>query len=351
MPKAKYSVRISLGRDDEGNRVRKTIYGNTKVELERNRTKAIAESAYLRNPSEITFEKYYEKWFEAYKSHESLNTQAMYNYIFSCLDSIKHKKVKDIKRSDLQLIVNKYWDRPTSAKQIVMGLKAVFKMAAADGIIIANPAEGLAKPKLIKTEKRILRPAELQAIKNADLDDMERTFVNILFYFGLRPGEALALMKKDFDFVSKTLIVSKALTFDVNQPILKGTKTDNVRKFPIPDAVCGQLKKYIKGCRCPYLFHKQDNTMITKSAYTKMWYRIKKKINIALGGNSTFDLLDGFSPYTFRRNFATNLYYSNVTIKKAAQLMGHCDTKMIMEVYAQIDDSREDLEALRKMSM
>lgn len=349
--KQKYSLRISLGYDTEGNRIRKTVHGNTKFELERNRAKILAESAVLHNPSEITFGRYYEKWFEAYKSHKSLNTQKMYEYIFSCLGSIKNIKIKDVKRSDLQLIVNEYWNRPTSAKQLVMGLKAVFKMAVADGIIISNPAEGLSKPKLVKTEKRILRPAELAAIKTCGLDDMERTFVNVLFYFGLRPGEALALMKKDFDFAAKTLTVSKAVTFDVNQPILKGTKTDNVRTLPIPDAVCNQLRQYIKDCHCPHLFHKQDNEMITKSSYIKMWNRIKREINSALGGDSTFDLLDGLSPYTFRRNFATNLYYSNVSIKKAAQLMGHADTKMIMEVYAQIDDSREDLEALTKMSM
>lgn len=35
------------------------------------------------------------------------------------------------------------------------------------------------------------------------------------------------------------------------------------------------------------------------------------------------------------------LYYSGISIKKAAALMGHTDTKMIMQVYAHLDDEKE----------
>ena len=36
------------------------------------------------------------------------------------------------------------------------------------------------------------------------------------------------------------------------------------------------------------------------------------------------------------------LYYSGISLKKAAQLMGHSNTKMIMEVYSHLDDEKEN---------
>ncbi len=35
------------------------------------------------------------------------------------------------------------------------------------------------------------------------------------------------------------------------------------------------------------------------------------------------------------------LYYSGITIKKAAALLGHSNTKMIMEVYSHLDEEKE----------
>lgn len=35
------------------------------------------------------------------------------------------------------------------------------------------------------------------------------------------------------------------------------------------------------------------------------------------------------------------LYYSGISQKKAVELMGHSDLKMIMEVYAHLDEQKE----------
>lgn len=48
--------------------------------------------------------------------------------------------------------------------------------------------------------------------------------------------------------------------------------------------------------------------------------------------------ISGLTAHIFRHNYATMLYYSGISMKKAAQLMGHSDTKIIMEVYAHLDD-------------
>lgn len=78
-----------------------------------------------------------------------------------------------------------------------------------------------------------------------------------------------------------------------------------------------------------------------------MWKSIINKINKAV--TTEFKqkmkqkLISGLTAHIFRHNYATMLYYSNISIKKAAQMMGHKDIKMIMEVYAHLDEEQENV--------
>ena len=83
---------------------------------------------------------------------------------------------------------------------------------------------------------------EREAIKKADFTPQENTFAMLLFYFGLRRGECLALTKSDIDFKKKILTVNKAVVFDVNTPIVKtGAKSDaGNRTIPIPESVSSE---------------------------------------------------------------------------------------------------------------
>ncbi len=51
--------------------------------------------------------------------------------------------------------------------------------------------------------------------------------------------------------------------------------------------------------------------------------------------------IQDLTAHIFRHNYCTMLYYSGISQKKAVELMGHSDIKMIMEVYAHLDDQKE----------
>lgn len=48
---------------------------------------------------------------------------------------------------------------------------------------------------------------------------------------------------------------------------------------------------------------------------------------------------------TFRHDFATKLYYSGISRKKAVEIMGHFGIQMIEKVYAALDAKKENSEA------
>lgn len=337
MSKWKYMERIDLGYTIEGKRIQKRVYGNSKAELERNKAALYKEYEDIRNPSDMTFREYADRWRATYKANQAINTARSYNYLFSKLGKLEHIKLKDVERMDVQELINSVWNTPSIAERLLWLVKAILQSAVDDGYIARNPAHGISKPKKPpKTAKLIIDDKILTAIKKADLNENERLCVNILYLFGLRPGEMLALMPSDFK--DGFLIVSKSLTWDGQMPMLKETKTGNVRRIPIPGgfkAPSGRL----------YLFTGKRGGLMYRSEWQQMWVVIKRKINAAAGGNNKVNALGDFSAYTFRRNYATDLYYSGVSLKKAAQLMGHTDTTMILRIYAQLDDSREDVES------
>lgn len=343
---AKYEKRISLGYDDHGHEIRKRIYANTKTELDQKIFLAKKEAAQLRNPTEMTLERFCERWFNAYKTHKAISTQTMYKYAFLKLEPIKGIKLKELRPSDFQSVINMHWNTPTACKHLVMTIRALCHSALAEGYINYDPSYGLETPRVPKKSRRVLTDKELDAFRRANLDIMDRMYFNMLYCFGLRPGEALALMPSDFDLDRKRLTISRAVAFDTNTPYIKGTKTDNIRSIPIPSGLIPELEAYFAQNDSLYMFHMKNGGLVSKTSQVKMWARIMKAANAALGGNDKLNMLNGVTQYTFRRQYATDLYYSNISIKKAAQLMGHADTKMIMEVYAQLDDEREDLSQL-----
>lgn len=43
------------------------------------------------------------------------------------------------------------------------------------------------------------------------------------------------------------------------------------------------------------------------------------------------------TPYIFRHNYSTMLYYLKVDVKEAARIMGHSNIKVTLEIYTHLD--------------
>lgn len=69
----------------------------------------------------------------------------------------------------------------------------------------------------------------------------------LLFYTGMREGEALALTLNDFDFNTKEISINKSLAVVKGKTIIQTPKTaKSVRKIAIPDFLCDNVKEYVK---------------------------------------------------------------------------------------------------------
>ena len=66
-----------------------------------------------------------------------------------------------------------------------------------------------------------------------------------------------------------------------------------------------------------------------------MWKNIVKSIDNEIGVETKL------TAHIFRHNYATVLYYSDISLKQAAKLMGHSNVNMILNVYAHLDAKNE----------
>lgn len=288
-------------------------------------------------------------WLDTYKATVELNTMAMYSNAINThiKPELGHLPLDRIMRSDVQRLINNNQDHPRTCEIIKMTMNQILNSAVDDKLIYENVAKKVTLPKRHKPDKRALTDLEKEALKKADLTRTEHAFVMFLFYFGLRRGETLALAKPDVDLRKKTLTVNKTVVFNVNNPVIKsGAKSDaGNRTLPIPKDAEASLKDYLSSTDTFYLFPGKHTETLSKTQYVYMWQNIVKKMNDAV--TTKQEKITGAQPITgltahlFRHNYCTMLYYSGISQKKAVELMGHSDIKMIMEVYAHLDEKKE----------
>ena len=306
----------------------------------------------------ITFGEYSKRWFEIYKQTKELNTQKMYRTcVFKYLAPLEDIRLIDIKHSHFQQIINENMEHPKTCKNIKLAFTQIIKSAVRDRYLPHSAIEDItmdiSMPKYLKPSKRALTVLERRCMIEADLDERKRAFVTILYYCGLRRGEALALTAKDFNWKKNTVSISKVIVFDNNAPVLKPyPKSDNgIRSVPLPDACIKPLKDYVSKCK-GNLFTGLDKPYMTETAYKRMWESIITSMNIAAGYNPQKKKdrgekpIQGLTAHIFRHNYCTMLCYQIPTIstKKIAQLMGDTE-KVVLNIYSHILDEQEDVKS------
>lgn len=355
--RGEYHTRIwdgTYNQDGSKHRVNlKSKKSSADLERKVNQLKSEVENGQYVQKSDIMFLEYARQWLQIKKSVREKNTQAMYeNVIESHLAFLENIKLSDIRNSHFQQAINNALDKPRTCQQIYITFRQIIKMAVTDNYIGSGMYEMICSdinmPKYIRKEKRALTKKEKESIMSADFTEREKAFVFIIYYCGLRRGEALALSVFDFhgEKDKTTLSITKSLIFDKNTPEIKQMpKTENgFRELPVPEKAAAFLKDYVSSLTRTYLFTCRNGSLITHSSYVKMWGSIVRKMNYAAGGTDSFPVVTGLTAHIFRHNYCTNLCYQvpAISVKKIAQLMGDTE-KVVIDVYNHIIEEKEDV--------
>lgn len=305
--------------------------------------------------SSITLGEYSRSWYDLYKANKEINTRTMYANALHYLEPIEDIRLSDLTRSHFQQVINYNWDHPRTCTIISQTFKQILKSAVLDGYVsdtaVRKITMDISIPKSQKVDKKPLSALERDALLNCDLDDSKRAFVTLLYYCGLRKGEALALESEDFDFNESTVSINKVIVFDGNKPILKPYPKSNnsVRVLPLCEACRSILAPYVTNCTGT-LFKSQNSLYLTSTAYKSFWNNIVMSCNKYLGynpnakKNKTPKQITGLTAHRLRHNYCTLLCYQvpRISTKTIARLLGDTE-KMVLEVYSHILDEKEDI--------
>lgn len=350
----RYATTVMIGYKPDGKPNNVFLSAKSEKELKTKiiETKMKIKSGEAIKESDTLLRDYTINWMQTYKSAAGVNTKAMYNNTINhyIIPELGYFPLNKIRRSDIQKLINDNQDHPRTCEIIKMTMVQILNSAVDDKLLQENIAKKVVLPKHHKSERRPLTDIEKEAIKKADLNYQERAFITFLFYFGLRRGEALALTKADINIRKKILTVNKTVIFDVNTPIIKmGAKSDaGNREIPIPERAQGFLTDFLKTVDTFYIFAGKNHDTLSKTQYVRMWNSIIKKMNDCITTDKEKEIgtqpITGLTAHIFRHNYCTMLYYSGISQKKAVELMGHSDIKMIMEVYAHLDEKKESVQ-------
>ncbi len=358
----KYKAVVRIGTDDNGNPINKYVSANSQKELEN--TKAAIREHYLYGeplPKEKLFFEYAESWYRLRKEpFVSTSVKASYKSCFMkhILPEFGLQNLKAISAGQIQEFVNGFSNTSKSQITLVMGiLKAVFSSAYADGLIERDPTVALIRPKSQKQQdRRPLTKAETKRILHTIKTHPEGLLLAVLYYLGLRRGEALGLKWGDFDWKEDQVHIQRDIDFTYSTAREGALKTEAADRFvPVPE----KLKKMLlekKGEAGEYLFHDTQGNPLSQASFKRMWCWLMADAKCAVKRDydphdpTKWDILKQIkptlTPHFFRYNFVTLLYEAGVDPLNAMKIVGHTDYKTTANIYTHVRD-----EMLRKATV
>lgn len=205
-PDGRYATSTIVGYTDDGKPKRKTLYGRTIMELDKKvaEFKSLQNKGIIINDEGMTVEQWGIKWLKLYKSAKEYNTYAMYlNALNShIIPEIGGIRLSALKSHHIQEMLNDIISvgHYRTAEIVRLTIKQIIQQAIINEYIYKDISLKVSLPQSQKKEKRSLSNEEKAILEKTKLTQRERVFVDLLYYTGVRRGEALALTVKDIDF-------------------------------------------------------------------------------------------------------------------------------------------------------
>lgn len=360
----RYMFRLYLGKDDNGRKKYKTLYGKTKKELQKKCEQArisLNKGIDLMAQND-TFERWCNEYIRMKKAKVSpryiKNVESLVKHL-SPLFPLEIAKIKPIQVQNILLDLANRTEHPLAKKtlrDVQNTANGVFKLAISNRVMDFNPAYSLETPEGTGKKKREPITAEQINWIIESEESVKKTAAMIMLFAGLRRGELIALTWPDINLEEKTILVNKTAQFYNNTPSIKPTtKTKaGMRLISIPDVLVEYLKT-IK--RTSLLVCSKNGKMLTEGAFRRMWESYMKILNEKYGdfvGDENCRKRDGtlksriapgglplriktFTPHQLRHTYASMLYKAGIDVVTAKELMGHSDIKTTLGIYTHLD--------------
>ncbi|AGC67407.1 tyrosine recombinase XerC-like protein [Thermoclostridium stercorarium subsp. stercorarium DSM 8532] len=343
-----WEARFPVGIREDGKTKYKSIYGKNKTKLlaqMRDALAALGKGEYVDASSKplITWCK---EWFELYKKPDlRINTREKYLTSITRLQryDIANIPLKNLNQEIIQTFYNRLAEDGFSEETIKAThslINGALEKAEELKMVIKNEARKCKIPKddmlgdeaEEKNAKALTEEEEKAFLEQVGKRSKYYMYAVFMLNTGLRPGEALALTRKDINIKNKTVKVTKTYIEKIKK-VQNAPKTkSSFRTVPIPDNVLNLLIEYM--LKQP---NKEPNAPLfqTNSGKRPTMSYLRKRFKFAgeKAGVPWVNL------HTMRHTYASKLFKKKIDIKIISQLLGHKDVSTTYDIYIHFIDN------------
>jgi len=204
---------------------------------------------------------------------------------------------------------------PATVARKVAAVKSFFSFMVSEGIMKANPIEGVGSPKIGKALPKPISISQVrrlleQPVKLAGSDaKRDRAMLELLYASGMRVSELVSLNLDDIDIEGGYI-----------RCFGKGHKE---RLLPIHQQAASVVEDYIKENRSRLVHSKDERALFVNARGERLtrqglWQILKEYAKSAeLGADIT--------PHTLRHSFATHMLNGGADLRSVQELLGHAN--------------------------
>ncbi|MCC8161248.1 MAG: site-specific integrase [Oscillospiraceae bacterium] len=294
-------------------------------------------------PLNIWFEHYIEiKEYQIKKRSVSQIKMAFHNHIEpDHIEPVIGKKILfDITMNDIISVIKSLERKklnPCTINNITTHMRAMFNFAYAEGSIARNPMLTLKRlEKESNNKRRPLTRTEISLLLTSaeKYDKSFHLILCILLYTGIRIGELCGLRWNDISEDFSSMQINESITDKVYENTTK-SKT-SVRQIPLNGFLKQALKERYESLpdekRKPndWIFLNRFGTSYTSTTLNKRLKYLKTHMREEEHINIDPDI----TMHYFRHTFTCAGLENGVSIKAMQELLGHANTRTLLEVYA-----------------
>jgi integrase len=239
-------------------------------------------------------------------------------------------RLSEIRRSDVQDLADRMQAAgrdPSTIRNALMPLRAIFRRAVARSELSVNPTTALELPAVRGTRDRIAAPEEATKLLAA-LPAGDRAVWATAVYAGLRRGELQALRIADVDLASGIIRVERS--WDVEAGPVETKSRAGRRAVPILTALRDYLDEHILalGWKEGLVFGRSSETPFDPRA-------------LARRAETAWKALAPISLHEGRHTFASLMIAAGVNAKALATYMGHSSVTITYDRYGHLMPGNE----------
>lgn len=339
-PNGMWCATVSAGYDANGNRKRKSVYGDTKKEVQ-DKLRTLDPATIRATAGRMTVKAWLDTWSELRKGKVAGSTHWRDKKLIDSkvVPLIGHVPLSQVDAVIVERLYQRLGEKGESAdcqKRCGVMLGTAFKAAVKRKLMSFNPARDVDKPRVEKKEVEVASKEQIAALLKAAADNRLSALFTLACTTGMRQGELFALQWGEVDLDNAVVHVAHSLMEVDGAVTLKEPKTKKSRRtVALPKVAVDALREHRKKMLAegniggPVFCAPEGAWMRKANFYHRVWYPLLE----AAGLDVTF--------HSLRHAHATILLAGGTDAKTVSERLGHSTVAFTLDTYTKVTNDQQ----------